>query len=71
MERYLNRSNTSISARIGDLRHGIEREIGGLSRVIDPVVGRVLLWSSRREAAAYPLGRPLEPQTFVDRRHWQ
>jgi monoamine oxidase len=23
-----------------------------------------------RDAAAYPTGRPLEPQIFVDRRHW-
>ena len=44
--------------------------IGGLSRVIDPVMGHVLLWSARRDAAVYPAGRPLEPQTFVDRRHW-
>lgn len=71
MEQYLLRSNAAISARIGNLRRGIERELGGFSRVIDPVVGRVLLWSARRDAAAYPLGQPLEPQTFVDRRHWR
>jgi hypothetical protein len=70
MERYLRGSNDRVSERIRDLRREIERELGGLSRVIDPVVGPVLLWSARREAAAYPAGRPLEPQTFVDRRHW-
>ena len=70
MERYLQGSHGGISRRIRDLRRQIEREIGGLSRVIDPVVGRVLLWSARHEAAAYPAGRPLEPRTFVDRRHW-
>ena len=71
MERYLCGSNARVSGRIRDLRRQIEREIGGLSRVIDPVMGHVLLWSARRDAAVYPAGRPLEPQTFVDRRHWE
>jgi hypothetical protein len=70
MEQYLRGSNHLVSGRIRDLRQQIERQLGGLSRVIDPVVGRVLLWSARHEAAAYPAGRPLEPETFVDRRHW-
>jgi hypothetical protein len=70
MERYLRDSNRRMSVRIAELRRQIEREIGGVSRVIDPVVGRVLLWSARHEAKAYPTGRPLEPETFVDRRHW-
>ena len=39
-------------------------------RLMCSVVGHVLLWSARRDAAVYPAGRPLEPQTFVDRRHW-
>jgi hypothetical protein len=30
----------------------------------------VLLWSARRDAAVYPMGRALEPHTFVDRRNW-
>jgi hypothetical protein len=70
MEGYLRRSNAPVSARIGTLRREIERELGGLSGAIDRVVGPVLLWSARREALAFPLGRPLEPKTFVDRRHW-
>lgn len=70
MERYLRDSNAPISARARDLRHQIERELGGLSWAIDRLVGPVLLWSSRREAAMFPAGRPLEPQTFVERRHW-
>jgi hypothetical protein len=69
MEKYLAASNESVSERIGDLRRQIERELGGLSRIIDHVVGPVLLWSARRDAAAYPMGRPLEPKTFVDRRN--
>jgi radical SAM superfamily enzyme YgiQ (UPF0313 family) len=70
MEQYLKTSNAGASERIGALRRQIERELGGLSRIIDRVVGPVLLWSARREAAAYPAGRPLEPKTFVDRRNW-
>jgi hypothetical protein len=70
MEKYLATSNGRVSQRIADLRRQIERNLGGLSHIIDHVVGRVLLWSARRDAAAYPAGRPMEPKTFVDRRHW-
>ncbi len=70
MEKYLAASNERVSARIGDLRRHIERELGGLSRIIDHVVGPVLLWAARRDARVYPTGRPLEPRTFVDRRNW-
>jgi radical SAM superfamily enzyme YgiQ (UPF0313 family) len=70
MEKYLRRSNAEVSARIRDLRLAIEREVGGPARAIDWIVGPVLLWSARREAARWPHGRPLEPQTFVDRRNW-
>ncbi len=68
MERYLRDSNERVSDRIKALRLDIERELGGWSALIDRVVGPVLLTAARREAAAYPLGRPLEPRTFVDRR---
>ncbi|MBI3492103.1 MAG: cobalamin B12-binding domain-containing protein [Acidobacteria bacterium] len=71
MERYLRASNEPVSARIRQLRKAIEREIGGLSGFVDSIVGPVLLWSARREAAAYPTGRPLEPQMFVERRNWR
>jgi radical SAM superfamily enzyme YgiQ (UPF0313 family) len=70
MERYLRDSNGGVSERIRALRREIEREFGGLSTVVDRLIGPVLLWSSRREAAAYPVGRPLEPPTFVERRNW-
>ena len=70
MERYLRDSNQRVSARIGELRREIEHELGGLSAAIDRVVGPVLLWSARHEAAAFPMGRPLEPKTFIDRRNW-
>jgi len=70
MERYLRGTNRAVSDRIADLRKQMEREFGLIHRVVDRVVGRILLWSTRREASAYPAGRPLEPRTFVDRRNW-
>jgi hypothetical protein len=70
MENHLRRSNGAVSARIAELRMEIEREFGGLARLIDRTFGPLLLWSSRREALAYPHGRPLEPRTFVERRNW-
>jgi radical SAM superfamily enzyme YgiQ (UPF0313 family) len=70
MEKYLAKSNERVSERIGELRRRIEKEVGGLSFIVDHVAGPALLWSARRDAAAYPTGRPLEPQTFVDHRHW-
>ncbi len=70
MERYLRSSNEAISGRIAELRRDMESEFGIVSRVIDGLFGPLLLWSARREAAAYPYGRPLEPRTFVERRNW-
>jgi hypothetical protein len=70
MEKYLRGSNQQVSEKIRDLRKSIERDLGGLSGLLDRVIGPVLLWSARREAAAFPMGRPLEPETFVDRRNW-
>ena len=57
-------------SRERDLRRQMEREFGGLSSVINRVAGRALLWSARRESSRYPAGRPMEPQTFIDRTNW-
>ncbi len=70
MEKYLAESNRAVSDRIADLRRQVEREVGGLSPVIDRLVGPILLWSARRDARLAPAGRVLEPRTFVDRRRW-
>jgi hypothetical protein len=69
MEKYLADSNRSVSERIRALRLEIEREIGGLSPVINRVVGPVLHWSARREGRRQS-GSVLEPQTFVERSNW-
>jgi radical SAM superfamily enzyme YgiQ (UPF0313 family) len=70
MEQYLRTSNRAVSARIASLRKQVESEFGLLCRAIDWTVGPLLLWTARREASAYPHGRPLEPRTFVERRNW-
>ncbi|MGE3885127.1 MAG: radical SAM protein [Vicinamibacterales bacterium] len=71
MEKYLRDSNRAVSERIRSLRLQVERELGGVTRAIDHLVGPVLLWSARREARLAPAGRRLEPRTFLERRNWR
>ena len=71
MERYLRVPNRGVSDRIGELRRQIEREIGGLSPIINRVAGPMLLWSARHEASRGPAGRRREPRTFIERRNWR
>jgi len=68
MERYLRPANPAVSEQIRELRLETEREFGVTARVVNRVIGPVLLWSSRREAKRHPTGRRLEPRTFVERR---
>jgi hypothetical protein len=70
MEKYLRDSNREVSDRIRSLRLEVRRELGGLSRVVQNLLGPLLLWTSRREARRFPQGRLLEPRTFVERRNW-
>ena len=70
MEKFLAPTNRAVSERIGALRADIERDLPW-SRLVDYSLGPVLLWTTRREARRFPLGRQLEPQTFVDRTNWR
>jgi radical SAM superfamily enzyme YgiQ (UPF0313 family) len=70
MQRYLRGSNQPVSERIAELQKQIEREFGVAARVLDRVIGPLLLWSARRECVNHPHGRLLEPRTFIDRRNW-
>ena len=70
MEQYLRDRNREVSGRIHELRREIEREFGRACRLVNALVGPVLLWGARREARVFPAGRPLEPRTFVERRNW-
>jgi radical SAM superfamily enzyme YgiQ (UPF0313 family) len=67
MERYLRKTNAPVSARIRALRLEMERALGGFTRALDWTLGPILLWSARRDARRFPLGRKLEPRTFVSR----
>ena len=69
MERYFRSSNRAVSERIGELRAQIGRELGTMPRLVGPALGRLLLWSSRREARRSAKLR-LEPRTFVERTNW-
>jgi radical SAM superfamily enzyme YgiQ (UPF0313 family) len=71
MERYLRGSSYDISRRVRSLRMQIEREMGGWSPLLHRLAGPIVHWSVRREARFGPLGRVLEPRTFVDRSNWQ
>ena len=70
MEHYLRGSQHAVSDRIRELRLQMERELGGMSRVLNNTLGPLLLWSARRDGRRYPAGRALEPRTFLDRANW-
>lgn len=70
MEHYLRGPQRAVSDRVRELRLQMERELGGMSRVVNNTLGPLLLWSARRDGRKYPAGRALEPRTFVDRVNW-
>ena len=69
MERYFKQSNLAVSERIAELRAQIGAELGAQPRLVGPTLGRLLLWTSRREARRASTLR-LEPRTFVERTNW-
>jgi hypothetical protein len=70
MERYLNRSNARVSARVREVRLELDRELGRLRRASNRLIGPLLLWAARREVRRFPHGRPVEPPTSIVRRNW-
>ena len=68
MERQLRASHPAVSGRIRELRAAAERDFGAVSAATARLLGPVLLWASRRESRSHPMGRRLEPRTFVERR---
>ena len=69
MERYFRDSNRAVSQRIGELRAQIGAELGAQPRLVGPALGRLLLWTTKREERRTPMLR-LEPRTFVERTNW-
>jgi hypothetical protein len=70
MEHYLRGPQRAVSDRVRELRLQMERELGGMSRVVNNTLGPLLWFSARRDGRKYPAGRALEPRTFVDRVNW-
>ena len=70
MEKRLKKTNSTVSARIRELRREIEHEFGLATRSLRMVVGPLLLWTSRREDRRLAAGKTYEPPTFVERRNW-
>ena len=68
IDAYLRRTSHPAADRVSAFRQQFERELGILARTTSRLAGPVLHWAARRDAARHPLGRPLEPATFVDRR---
>ena len=70
MEKRLRRTNEAVSQQIHALRRDMEREFGGMSRLVAGVLGPVLLWTSRREEKRLAKGHVYEPPTIIERRNW-
>jgi hypothetical protein len=70
MERYFHRSNARVSARVREVWLELDRELGGLRRACNRLIGPVVLWAARREARRFPHGRVIEPPTSIVRRNW-
>jgi radical SAM superfamily enzyme YgiQ (UPF0313 family) len=68
IDAYLRQTAHPAAARVSAFRQQFERELGVLARTTGRLAGPLLHWAARRDAARYPLGRALEPATFVDRR---
>ena len=68
IDKYMRQTAHPAAERVSAFREQFERELGLLARTTSRIAGPMLHWAARRDAARYPLGRPLEPRTFVDRR---
>ncbi len=70
MERQLRDSNEAVSRRVRELRHELEREFSGFSKLATGVLGPMFLWMSKREQKRLEAGQTYEPQVFIERRNW-
>ena len=71
MERQLKSADPAMSQQIRALRQEIGREFGLGTRLIAGLLGRVMLWTSRREQKQLDQGKTYEPKTFVEHRNWR
>ena len=70
MEKQFRSVNREVSERIRMLRKEFCRESGIVSQLMPPVLGPVLLWTSRREEHRLAKGKTYEPPTILERRNW-
>jgi hypothetical protein len=71
MARYLRREQSPVADDVEALVREMTRAFGAKARLATALGGPALLWATRREARRFPNGRPMEPQTFVERRNWE
>lgn len=69
MERLLRKTNQPVAQRVRQLRRDIELHCGLLSKAATRLVGRVLVWTGRREEKRLLAGWAYEPQTIIERRN--
>lgn len=70
MEKHLLEANSSVSARIRELRRELTRELGWFAGLTARAIGPILLWSSKREESRLARGVNYEPPTIIERRNW-
>lgn len=68
MARYLRREGSAVADEVTALARDVTRAFGVKARLAAALGGPAMLWATRREARRFPQGRPMEPQTFVERR---
>ncbi len=70
MEHQFRAVNKNVSEKIQELRKEVESESGFGGRIRSRMLGRVLLWTSRREERRLAAGKTYEPPTFLERTNW-
>ena len=70
MERQFRSVNRGVSEQIRALRNEFRRESGIVSRMLPPVLGPLLLWTTRREDRRLARGKTYEPPTILERKNW-
>jgi radical SAM superfamily enzyme YgiQ (UPF0313 family) len=70
MERQFRKVDRGVSNQIRALRQEFKEESGFLSRMMPPILGPVLLWTTRREEKRLSRGQTYEPPTILERTNW-
>jgi len=71
MERYFRSTNAPLTEKIRQLRADFGRELGFVSRLASPVIGRAVYHMIRREEKRLNEGWTYQPPMFVEQRNWE